>query len=238
MASVDALVAAFFKGLGEDGLDEDVRAYVSATVSEVDEDSDPADIAEMFAGFSPAFSELGAECQMSEVLLLLTAAREATTKGGPPEDHGERVAYGALSGSDASSGGDVASQEAEEAERQRLQQEEKEAKVDTLLGLCPPAASRAYIAHVLRDSFQGDIELAAQYQFQRVSANASGKQAPVRMWEPSEPQEAKKAQVRYNNNEIVSRKGEKYVTQSLKEDWNGGSTGKVYTKGKRGKGYV
>jgi len=77
-----------------------------------------------------------------------------------------------------------------------------------------------------------------RYQFQRVSANASGKQAPVRMWEPSEPQEAKKAQVRYNNNEIVSRKGEKYVTQSLKEDWNGGSTGKVYTKGKRGKGYV
>lgn len=133
MASVDALVAAFFKGLGEDGLDEDVRAYVSATVSAVDEDSDPADIAEMFAGFSPAFSELGAECQMSEVLLLLTAAREATTKGGPPEDHGERVAYGALSGSDASSGGDVASQEAEEAERQRLQQEEKEAKVGASL---------------------------------------------------------------------------------------------------------
>lgn len=31
------------------------------------------------------------------------------------------------------------------------------------MGLCPPAASRAYIAHVLRDSFQGDIELAAQW---------------------------------------------------------------------------
>lgn len=58
------------------------------------------------------------------------------------------------------------------------------------------------------------------------------------MWTAAEPQQSNKTQIRYNNNEIVSRKGEKYVVEKLQEDWDGGSTGKVYTKGKRGKGYV
>jgi hypothetical protein len=58
------------------------------------------------------------------------------------------------------------------------------------------------------------------------------------MWEPATAQQSRTMQVRYHNNAVVSRRGEKYVTQSLREEWNGGSTGKVYTKGKRGKGFV
>lgn len=33
-------------------------------------------------------------------------------------------------------------------------------------------------------------------------------------------------------------KGEKHVVIACKEEWDGGSSGKVMTKGKRGKGFV
>jgi hypothetical protein len=36
----------------------------------------------------------------------------------------------------------------------------------------------------------------------------------------------------------VSTKGEKYIVQKEGDEWDGGSKGRVYTKGKRGKGYV
>ena len=37
---------------------------------------------------------------------------------------------------------------------------------------------------------------------------------------------------------VVTAKGEKYVTEKVVQDWDGGSKGKVFTKGKRGKGTV
>ena len=46
------------------------------------------------------------------------------------------------------------------------------------------------------------------------------------------------AAVRYHNGQVVSRRGEKYVTEEVTPAWDGGSKGKVYTKGKRGKGVV
>ena len=45
-------------------------------------------------------------------------------------------------------------------------------------------------------------------------------------------------QVRYREGQIVTAKGEKYVVEKVGPDWDGGSTGKVVTKGKRGKGFV
>jgi hypothetical protein len=30
----------------------------------------------------------------------------------------------------------------------------------------------------------------------------------------------------------------RYITQAVREEWDGGSRGKVYTKGKRGKGFT
>jgi hypothetical protein len=45
-------------------------------------------------------------------------------------------------------------------------------------------------------------------------------------------------QVRYRDGQVVSKRGEKFITESAVEDWDGGSKGKVFTKGKRGKGFV
>lgn len=46
-------------------------------------------------------------------------------------------------------------------------------------------------------------------------------------------------QVRYLNAVPVHvRKGEKYLVENLQEEWDGGSRGRVKTKGKRGKGFA
>jgi hypothetical protein len=45
-------------------------------------------------------------------------------------------------------------------------------------------------------------------------------------------------QVRFRDGVVASTKGQKFIIESTKEEWNGGSSGKVYTKGKRGKGFV
>ncbi|PSC73823.1 hypothetical protein C2E20_3197 [Micractinium conductrix] len=45
------------------------------------------------------------------------------------------------------------------------------------------------------------------------------------------------SKVRYRDGMVATRAGQKYVV-GKDEDWDGGSRGKVYTKGKRGKGFV
>ncbi|PNW75098.1 hypothetical protein CHLRE_12g496550v5 [Chlamydomonas reinhardtii] len=44
--------------------------------------------------------------------------------------------------------------------------------------------------------------------------------------------------VRYLDGRVVSNKGEKFIIEKIGEEWDGGSRGKVYTKGKRGKGFT
>ena len=56
-------------------------------------------------------------------------------------------------------------------------------------------------------------------------------------WSASQPSVSKKG-VRYRDGFAVASKGEKHIEVPGKEEWNGGSSGKVYTKGKRGKGIV
>ena len=46
------------------------------------------------------------------------------------------------------------------------------------------------------------------------------------------------SQIRYYDGKIVSRKGARYVEEAPKEEWDGGSRGRVKTKGKRGKGWM
>ena len=43
--------------------------------------------------------------------------------------------------------------------------------------------------------------------------------------------------VRYLDGQVVATKGEKSIVVKDHEEWDGGSTGKVITKGKRGKGF-
>lgn len=50
--------------------------------------------------------------------------------------------------------------------------------------------------------------------------------------------EGTQSKTRYLENTIVSNKGEKYIVQKQGEEWDGGSRGKVKTKGKRGKGFI
>ena len=44
--------------------------------------------------------------------------------------------------------------------------------------------------------------------------------------------------VRYLDGQVVAHKGEKTIVVNEKEEWDGGSRGKVKTKGKRGPGFV
>ena len=44
-------------------------------------------------------------------------------------------------------------------------------------------------------------------------------------------------QVRYREGIKVTSKGEKHVYEQTQPDWDGGSRGKVFSKGKRGKGF-
>ena len=44
--------------------------------------------------------------------------------------------------------------------------------------------------------------------------------------------------VRYRYGVPVTTNGAKYITESLKEEWDGGSRGRVKTKGKRGAGFA
>lgn len=45
------------------------------------------------------------------------------------------------------------------------------------------------------------------------------------------------SKLRYRDGKVVTTKGEKVIVEKVGEDWDGGSRGKVYTKGKRGKGF-
>lgn len=47
-----------------------------------------------------------------------------------------------------------------------------------------------------------------------------------------------KGKVRFRDGAIVSTKGEKYIVEKTKEEWDGGSRGRVKSKGKRGVGWV
>lgn len=46
------------------------------------------------------------------------------------------------------------------------------------------------------------------------------------------------SKIRYYGNKIVSRNGGRYLQEEKKPEWDGGSTGRVKTKGKRGKGWT
>ncbi|GIL70269.1 hypothetical protein Vretifemale_1098 [Volvox reticuliferus] len=63
-----------------------------------------------------------------------------------------------------------------------------------------------------------------------------GKAEPsLELWTGKQTQQST---VRYLDGRVVTTKGEKFIIEKTGEEWDGGSRGKVYTKGKRGKGFV
>jgi hypothetical protein len=49
---------------------------------------------------------------------------------------------------------------------------------------------------------------------------------------------SKESKLRYRDGKIVATNGAKFIMENVKEEWDGGSRGKIKTKGKRGKGWV
>jgi len=81
----------------------------------------------------------------------------------------------------------------------------------------------------------------ARFDLQAVKEPTDGraKERPLEAWATGKQQKQQKpaGKIRYRDGVIVSSSGEKYVIQKPPE-FDGGSRGKVYTKGKRGKGFV
>ena len=82
--------------------------------------------------------------------------------------------------------------------------------------------------------FSLEAQRGSSGQQPRSKSRAEQELAP---WSASQPCVGKKG-VRYRDGFAVASKGEKHIEVPSKEEWNGGSSGKVYTKGKRGKGFA
>jgi hypothetical protein len=78
--------------------------------------------------------------------------------------------------------------------------------------------------------------IAQRFGLEAVPDGGSGKRQTIKAWGEGCSSKGR-AQQRYRDGAIVSTRGEKYVVEKA-EEWNGGSKGKVYTKGKRGVGVI
>ena len=74
------------------------------------------------------------------------------------------------------------------------------------------------------------------YGLRPVSTNAANL-GPAK--KKPQAKKSKEPQVRYHENAVVTSRGEKYVVvKDESQEWDGGSRGKVMSKGKRGKGFT
>ncbi|GAB4823759.1 hypothetical protein N2152v2_010805 [Parachlorella kessleri] len=77
-------------------------------------------------------------------------------------------------------------------------------------------------------------KILTKFQLEAVSEGPPRKPQQVQAWSSKEGGNTK---TRFRDGCLVSTKGDKYVFEKA-QDWDGGSRGKVYTKGKRGKGFA
>ncbi|KAL0049441.1 hypothetical protein WJX82_002527 [Trebouxia sp. C0006] len=125
---------------------------------------------------------------------------------------------------------DVCHNQLEDAAHWLMDQEDL-SKSETSWHACQEQKQRD-AAEAARKEKEHRKQLVAKYHLQAVGTSA-----------PTEPKQARQApksknQVRYREGQVVTAKGEKYVTERSGQEWDGGSKGKVVTKGKRGKGIV
>ena len=129
-------------------------------------------------------------------------------------------------------------------------------QIQQLRDLVSNAVQADYIEHVWKRMHDWDVEKASNWlldnldELPRLQQEWRDHKKQVVALEESSVQNRKtpsiiqlgtsepSPKVRYLNGEIVANKGEKYVLIQTKEEWDGGSRGKVKTKGKRGKGFV
>eukprot|EP00887_Chlorella_sp_A99_P000513 scaffold17.g513.t1 len=88
--------------------------------------------------------------------------------------------------------------------------------------------------------------IVGRFQLEAVPTGGGGRagkqqqQQQLKAWQPAEGAKGggqAAGRVRYLDGQVVTGKGEKYVVVKSGDEWDGGSRGKVYSKGKRGKGF-
>ncbi len=107
------------------------------------------------------------------------------------------------------------------------------------------AAERAYAARRGGKASRTPEEQAAlralilnRYDLVKAGSGGGGSGSAAAPWGAGREAEANAPKVRFHNGQVVSTRGEKYVTEKLQPEWDGGSRGRVKTKGKRGPGFV
>jgi hypothetical protein len=90
-----------------------------------------------------------------------------------------------------------------------------------------------------RDSKKNNEKIFQQYGLRPVSnSDQNSNLARAAMSTKKGSKGGTPQQQRYHNNQVVASKGEKYITVKEGKEWDGGSRGKVISKGKRGKGFT
>ncbi|QDZ20882.1 hypothetical protein HOP50_04g34090 [Chloropicon primus] len=90
----------------------------------------------------------------------------------------------------------------------------------------------------IADSKANNSKIFERYGLRPVSTNSADLSLARRGGKSSKDKD-KGPKVRYHEGQVVTSRGEKYITvKDEKEEWDGGSRGKVITKGKRGKGFT
>eukprot|EP00894_Picocystis_sp_ML_P000381 jgi/Pico_ML_1/50898/g2018.t1 len=150
--------------------------------------------------------------------------------------------------------------------RNRIERDEDEASMEALRALFDGEATQGDVEHVVRHVCGGDRDRAAEWiletpnsaqtastlrrrheEEQRAmrqeivsryahmpdTCGPKGPPAPLRI-----DADVQDARVRWRDGVVVSMRGEKVIYEKAKEDWDGGSRGRVKLKGKRGKGWA
>ena len=81
-------------------------------------------------------------------------------------------------------------------------------------------------------------DLVRDYTADRKSGIMANFAAPRLPYAENRKEALRGSGTRYLDGQVVATKGEKAIVVNQREEWDGGSTGKVITKGKRGKGFV
>lgn len=113
-----------------------------------------------------------------------------------------------------------------------------------------PAAQEAWQHSLQRAQDEQQQEAVAQAQAKKLivqrfllqpvpngsNGDGKGRPPPLKAWGAGSSGESK-CKARYREGAVVTSRGEKYIIEKQGEEWDGGSRGKVVSKGKRGKGF-
>lgn len=150
--------------------------------------------------------------------------------------------------------------------RNQMERDEERASMETLRALFEGEAKMEDVKHVVKHVCGGDYDRAAEWILEtpnsaqvasRLRSTHEEEQRAMRQEivsryahtsdssrskRPPEPlrvnADVQNTRVRWRDGVVVSMRGEKVIYEKVKEEWDGGSRGRVKLKGKRGKGWA